>query len=904
MERTTPPPTRSYAAAVTEAGRDSNDDGALVDRSAEIDILAQAVDDLAVGHGRAVIIVGPPGIGKSALLDVTRELAGKAGHQVLEVRGTELTGDISFGAVRALFAGAERHSLGSADIDGAVRAVLDRIADPMNQAPGEYAALQALHRLTAQVADGRPLVMIADDAHWIDPTSLRYFAYLASAIGRQPILLIIATRPHADSARQAALEQLLSSSIVDILRPQPLVRAAADRLLTKRLGRTVDHTFAAACFRATAGNPLMVGQLATTVTAAGVAPTAANAGIVTELGSRSVRGYVDDRLALTTPAELAVLQSIAVLGDDAATEHIAALAECTSTALTTTLLTALATHGLLTGTSIVHPLIRAAIYDSIDPATRASLHRRAAGLLIEAGAGVESVAAHYLRAPNEVGTSGSAQDRAPAERSATSTVAVLRRAAAEAQHRGAPESALRYLRRGLAAVASGPEHDAMVLAAGRAALQVDLPNSLTYLTQSLQSSKEPAARFRLLGELFGALLLTGRIGAALELVRAELDRLPAVVASVENDADPYADLRCYLASGIAMVAINNAALPSSGELAGLAAMPTSAGLGGRTLDATLSMYQAFRANPEAIGRAERAVSDEVLLALDNGRGPRMMALDVLLVADRPQALGLLDAAVNRAIREGSLLAVSGSHAYRGRGLLLRGALAAAHRDATTAKWATGICGLQNRSFVAQVLADTCLAMGRLAEARATLEWSDVLAAPADRPFTYFALSSWASLERAAGRPERGLLLARLAGERFAAAGGINPAMVDWRYEAALCLQLLGNSVAAKDLTVENLSIAQQWGSPRSLGRAMRLAASMGDGSDSDRIELLDNAVALLRRTTARLELAECLVALGRLKSTAGFDGSNDLAEGRELAMRCGALPLVDQATTAQQLAEA
>ena len=121
-------------------------------------------------------------------------------------------------------------------------------------------------------------------------------------------------------------------------------------------------------------------------------------------------------------------------------------------------------------------------------------------------------------------------------------VAVLRRAAAQAQHRGAPESALRYLRRGLAAATSGPEHDDMVLAAGRAALQVDLPNSLTYLTQSLQSSREPAVRFRLLGDLFGALLLTGHIGAALDLVRAELDRLPAITGPV----DPYADLRCYL----------------------------------------------------------------------------------------------------------------------------------------------------------------------------------------------------------------------------------------------------------------------------------------------------------------------------------------------------------------------
>ena len=830
---------------MTGAGRQINTDNGLVDRSDELDLLGRAVADAGRGHGRAVVIEGPPGIGKTALLDFTRDRALSAGYRLLGVRGTELTSDVAYGAVRELFGSTHRHPLGSNEFDRAVHAVLDGMAEPADTLPGEYAALQALQQLTVEVAGNRPLVVIADDAHWIDAASLRYLVYLATTIHQQPILLVIATRQHVDPTRQAAVEQLLENPGTDVLRPLLLDRVAADQLLTSQLGQPPDPTFAAVCFRQTAGNPLMVRQLAAAVMAAGVTPTAANAGTVRQLGSGSVRAYVADRLQTSTPAELAVLQSVAVLGDGAAVDQIAALAGLTSTTPTAGALATLATRGLLTGTTFVHPLIRAAVYDSIDPPDRARMHRQAADLLIRTGADVEGVAAHYLREPTGLQAVQPALPDTEAEPSLGSAGTVLRRAAAEAQRRGAPESALRYLRRGLAVVASGPEHDDMVLAAGRAALQVDLPNSLTYLRQSLQSTRDPAIRLRLLGDLFGALLLTGRIDAALDLVRAEQDRLPSAMGA----DDPYADLRCYLASGIAMVAINNAGLPSSAELAELTAMPTSEGLGGRTLDGTLSMYQAFRADPEAIHRAERAVSDEVLLAVDNGRGPRMMALDVLLggrsaagprSCSTPQYNGPPERA--RCWRSRAPTPTAAAACW------FVASWTAAHRDATTARWATEICGLENRSFVAQVLADTCLADGpKWAEAR--------------------AVTGMVRRARRAVRSALHLLRPGILGRRSSAtAGNLERRPFGWHYWPAsgspqqtestrpwsiggtrrrcACTSLADHR-SAKELAEQNLTIARRNGvrPDPSAGRCDCLPPPEPT-SDHDRIELLDDAVTL------------------------------------------------------------
>jgi hypothetical protein len=333
-----------------------------------------------------------------------------------------------------------------------------------------------------------------------------------------------------------------------------------------------------------------------------------------------------------------------------------------------------------------------------------------------------------------------------------------------------------------------------------------------------------------------------------------------------------------------MVAANNPSLTElDREVQGMLQRPPLEGFGGRSLDGVLALYQATRAEPEAVERAIRATSAGVVMTGEGRRGPVPISVSVLIAADRPEALAHLERSVERSRDEGSLLAASGAYAYRAHARLLRGDVAAAYDDAGTARWATSVLGLRNKSFLAQVLANTCLALDRIDEAADALAWSEVLSAPADRPFTYFALAAYASWHRIAGDPARGLELALRAGERYAAGGGINPAQVPWRSEAALCLQQLGQATEAFDLASEEVLVARKWTAPRALGRALRVLAAVGGP-----VELLDEAVEVLRPSIARLELAECLLARGAASAEHAPD---DLAEAAALAADCGAVAL-------------
>src|SRR5918992_3947250 len=85
----------------------------LVEREREVAQLNALIDAVAGDEGRAVLIEGPAGIGKSALLAQARRRAADGGALVLAARGSELEREFPFGVVRQLLEGvvAEREQL-------------------------------------------------------------------------------------------------------------------------------------------------------------------------------------------------------------------------------------------------------------------------------------------------------------------------------------------------------------------------------------------------------------------------------------------------------------------------------------------------------------------------------------------------------------------------------------------------------------------------------------------------------------------------------------------------------------------------------------------------------------------------------------------------------------------------
>src|SRR5688500_17559251 len=86
------------------------------DQAAQID---EALTAARRGEGRVLVIEGPPGIGKSRLLQELRERSA-AGQRVLVARASELERGFAFGVVRQLFEGVVRDpELGPAVLQGA-----------------------------------------------------------------------------------------------------------------------------------------------------------------------------------------------------------------------------------------------------------------------------------------------------------------------------------------------------------------------------------------------------------------------------------------------------------------------------------------------------------------------------------------------------------------------------------------------------------------------------------------------------------------------------------------------------------------------------------------------------------------------------------------------------------------
>ena len=69
----------------------------LLERDNELATLEEAVRDAAGGRGRLVVVEGPAGAGKSALLARARQHAADAGLRVLRARGSELEREFAFG---------------------------------------------------------------------------------------------------------------------------------------------------------------------------------------------------------------------------------------------------------------------------------------------------------------------------------------------------------------------------------------------------------------------------------------------------------------------------------------------------------------------------------------------------------------------------------------------------------------------------------------------------------------------------------------------------------------------------------------------------------------------------------------------------------------------------------------
>jgi DNA-binding CsgD family transcriptional regulator len=855
-------------AVVSPAGGES----ALLERDREVGVLRDLIQRALEGYPALALVDGPAGIGKSRLLEATREAAGAAGFRVLAARGSDLERELPFGVVRQLFDPlvvnpAERARWLTGPAEPAARVF--EPPDDGDAAPDvSFGVLYGLFWLTANVAAEGPLLLVIDDLHWCDQASLRFVAYLERRLEGLQMLVAAAARTSEQRPDSRLLAEIADDPAAVSIRPVELSGAAVAELVRGRLGAAAELPFCVACHEATGGNPLLVRELLKTLQGEGVQPDGAHADVIREVRPRSVSRTVLLRLARLPSDAAPVARAVAVLGDGAGLPAVAALAELDEDRVADAA-RALAGADILRAEpplGFVHSLVRDAVYHDLSAAERELLHERAAKGLVGLGAAPELVAAQLLAVPR---------------RAELWVVTQLREAALAARRRGATESAVSYLRRALEEPPPADQREPVLLELGLVEGFVNAPAAVEHISQVKDHLVDPQARAHAAAMLGRMLLFTRPPQEAAAVVQRALADIPAELGGPR---------RALAALELYTVAFG-AEVPDAAErLARVRAAGLGKGLGAAMLSGVAAWDWALRGGTaeECAELALAVLADGRLIALDAGF-MTLVPTGVLVLSDRDEALTVCDAALSSAHQMGSLPGVSSVSVWRGWAWLGRGELAEAEDALRQGLEGIVLMEEQNGAGMAYAvgfLARVLLERGDLDGARAALG-----SCPQPTPGSdgdALVRGSTVELSLAEGDWARALAEADLHHERL---GGVeNVAWAPWRSLKAQALDGLDRRVEALALLDEELVEARRWGAPGSLARTLRLLGTM---RRKDGLDLLREAVEVADGSAARLEHAKALTALGLGLRRAGqlSDAREPLRRGLELASRCSAEPL-------------
>jgi DNA-binding CsgD family transcriptional regulator len=853
---------------------------ALLERELELETLAAGLDRACAGDGTLLLVQGPPGVGKTVLARKARAAAGPTRMLLLEARGSELEQPFAFGVVRQLLEPVvsrepERDVLFAGGAGPAARLFEPDERRPRGADVG-FEALHSLYWLVVNIADRAPVLVLVDDCQWADPESLRFLAYLAQRIEGLPVAMLLTGRPPDPASDEAGLlwAQLASRPSGLALYPRPLSQPAAVALARERLGAEAAEEFCRACHTATGGNPLFLRELFNALNAAGVAPTAAAASEVQVVGPAAVSRFVLHRLAALGPAATELARAVAVLGDDSELPlagRISGLSEDAARAAADDLVRAdIFIPAERPG--FVHPIVRAALYEDLAPGERQARHAAAAEALAREGAWPERVSAHLLL------TAPTGDQR---------RVDTLRSAAASTAHRGAPRAAGTYLRRALAESPAEQERAEILTELGRCEVA----------TMQFEAAEE-----HLRAALASGATLTTRAGAAYWLGRCAIvsggrsvQAAADALASLAGELWP-ADPQRSLELGSELLGITTVFSPLRSGLAGELQRFRDRARGHPGFEAVATVHTAY----EQLLRGEpaAAVMDEVQQALTTGL-PRstqsnagILALLTLRLGERYElAARLLDAALERAREEGHATRQGILHAQRAAVALAQGSLHDAQAEADT-----GLLLVEQSHFVALLLTAVAITAhverGTLDDAAGLARAGEALGT-ADRAFLSDFLTARGRLRIAQGRLDEGVADLLWCGQRREARGLHWPS--DWRAHAAAAAAALGDKQLATRLAREQLAAARRVGTPAALGLSLRTAAPAIGGDEG--LALLREAVAVLERSAARLELAHALADLGAELSRSGLrtEGRDAQRRAISLAGQCGAVALAESA---------
>jgi DNA-binding SARP family transcriptional activator/tetratricopeptide (TPR) repeat protein len=369
----------------------------LAGRHAELAVLGTALRNLARGRGSVVLLTAEPGLGKTRLVHECRKRA--RGLLWLEGRAVSYAAGTPYNLYQQVLASwlgiapdqpesVLRPALeaASGDLFPLLARMLGLSSGAGRMSPEEQqrATFAAVRKLLERLTAKRPAVLVLEDLHWADPTSLHLTEHLAPLAAARPLLILATSRPGTELA-VTPVEQVT-------LAPLPL--EAERELAASFVGAAASQEILDAILDGTEGNPLFLEErLASLVETRALTrdqgvwqlrdDTPAQLPQVLE---RLVRSRVD-RL---TPYARETIRAAAVIGAEFSLPLLAGVCDTATPAVIDELCARDLIRQVPGGDSSFrfrHAMIQEAVYGGLLSAERRRLHGRVAWTLEERSAG-------------------------------------------------------------------------------------------------------------------------------------------------------------------------------------------------------------------------------------------------------------------------------------------------------------------------------------------------------------------------------------------------------------------------------------------------------------------------------------------------------------------------------------
>ena len=240
--------------------------------------LTKALQGARKGFGRVVLLAGSGGMGKTRLTQQLALQAEQGGTQVLWGRCLEEAGAPAYWPWRQLIRSylrsgadadpAKTFGSGLADIAGIVPEVAEHFrlrpaaaAPAGDSAESRFRLFDAIAAFWRRAAQRAPLLLIFEDLHWADATSLRLFSFLAAEL-EDSALLVVGTYRDTELSRQHPLFETLSdlarSSVCQRIELAGLSMRETEELMVAASGSVGSTNFVSALHARTEGHPLFL----------------------------------------------------------------------------------------------------------------------------------------------------------------------------------------------------------------------------------------------------------------------------------------------------------------------------------------------------------------------------------------------------------------------------------------------------------------------------------------------------------------------------------------------------------------------------------------------------------------------------------------------------------------------